>query len=138
MPLKKAANSMEPPKSKLAKSIVMSSTPTRVGLQNKLKSFHNNTNYSMQIKDALTTAIVQNHHQKLIDHHENNPSLKDATLNTQAFIFSAQHLVKVGSQSIIQDWDKFLQELAQSYVTRGSKISTSDDFIIHVLNPYPL
>jgi hypothetical protein len=131
MPLKKLADSMECPKSKLAKTIAMTTTPTRVGLQTDLKSFHKNTNYSTPVKDAMTTVIIQNHHQQLIDHHEKNPSSKAATPNTKAFMYSAQQLVKVGAQSIIQDRDKVLQELAQSYVTRGSKNSTHDDFIIH-------
>jgi hypothetical protein len=117
MPLKKAADSMEPPKSKLAKTTARTSTPTRIGLQNELKSFHNNTNYYMPTKDAMTTVIIQNHHQKLIDHHESNPLAKVANPNNQAFLISAQHLVQVGSQSILQDWDKVLQELAQSYGT---------------------
>jgi hypothetical protein len=60
----------------------------------------------MPTKDAMTTVIIQNHHQKLIDHHQGNPASKDATPNTQAFIVSAQHLVQVGSQSIIQNRDE--------------------------------
>jgi hypothetical protein len=36
-------------------------------------------------------------------------------------MFTAQHIVNVGSQSIIQDQDKILHNVAQSYVTRGSQ-----------------
>jgi hypothetical protein len=95
-----------------------------------LNSFHANNNYATPTKDALTTIIIQNHHQKLIKFHKGNAASKVPTPNTKAFIFAAQHLVNVGSQSIVQNRDELLNEIAQSYVTRGAKKPRVGDFII--------
>jgi hypothetical protein len=79
----------------------------------------------------MTTVIIQNHHQKLVSFHQGNVASKVPTPNTQAFIYAAQHLVNVGSQSIVQDRGKLLNEIAQSYVTRGAKKPSVGDFILH-------
>jgi hypothetical protein len=66
-----------------------------------------------------------------MDYHNSKAGAKLQTPNTKAVMFTSQHLVNVGSQSIIQDWDKILHNIAQRYVTPGSKNIPEDDFITH-------
>ena len=128
---KNPASSINSPPSKLLKTAASPPPPTRTSLQNELNTFHAHSNFTTPIKDSMTTVIIQNHHQKLVSFHQGNVASKVPTPNTQAFIYAAQHLVNVGSQSIVQDRGKLLNEIAQSYVTRGAKKHSVGDFIIH-------
>ncbi len=117
--------------SKLKKIIAFPPQPSRVCLQNELNGFHANTNYDTPVKEKMTTVIIQNHHKKLAQYHQDNVASNVPTPNTKSFLYSAQHLVNVGSESIVQDRDKVLNEIAQSYLSRGAKKARVGDFIIH-------
>jgi hypothetical protein len=87
--------------------------PTREMLRSDLAAYDNGQ-YPIPLRDKMEAVTVQAHHRMIFDHF--TKTNEPPTPNTKLFLESAQKLIDVRPESIVQNWGGMLCQIGNIYL----------------------